>query len=69
MWALLEQGRTLMHCRYTTFIYHNDSSKHINVEQVTSEDAFDYLFDLGVGKLLLEKEKKYLHDLFEKWDP
>ena len=23
----------------------------------------------GVGKFLLEKEKKYLHELLEKWDP
>ena len=28
-----------------------------------------YLFDLGAGKFLSEKEKKYLHELFEKWDP
>jgi len=24
---------------------------------------------LGAGKFLSEKEKKYLHELFEKWDP
>jgi len=29
----------------------------------------NYLFDIEVGKFLLEKGKKYLHDLFEKWDP
>jgi len=27
------------------------------------------IFDIGVGKFLSEKGKKYLHKLFEKWDP
>jgi len=35
----------------------------------TLEDVFDYLFNLGAEKFLSEKEKKYLHELFEKWDP
>ena len=26
-------------------------------------------FDLGAEKFLSEKGKKYLHELFEKWDP
>ena len=58
-----------MHCRNTTFIYHNDFSKYMKVEGAMSEDVFDYLFDLGAEKFLSEKEKKYLHELFEKWDP
>ena len=33
------------------------------VEGVKSKDVFDYFFDLGA-----EKGKKYLHELFEKWD-
>jgi len=33
------------------------------------EDVFHYLFDIEVRKFLLEKENKYLHELFEKWDP
>jgi len=40
----------------------------MKVEGATSEDVFDYLFDLGAGKFLLEKGKTYLHELFEKWD-
>jgi len=34
-----------------------------------SEDAFDYLFKIGDEKFLSEKENKYLHELFEKYDP
>jgi len=41
----------------------------MKVEWATSEDVFDYLFDVGAGKLLWEKVKKYLVKLFEKWDP
>ena len=58
-----------MHCENTTFIYHEEFTKYMKVEGATSEDVFDYLFDLGVEKFLSEKEKKYLHELFEKWDP
>ena len=57
-----------MHCENTTSIYHNDFSKNMKAERATSEDVFDYLFDLGAGKFLSEREKRYLHDLFEKWD-
>ena len=41
----------------------------MKVEGAVSKDIFDYLFDIGAGKFLLEKEKKYLLELFEKWDP
>jgi len=41
----------------------------MKVDEATSEDVFDYLFDLGAWKFLSEKGKKYLHELFEKWDP
>ena len=58
-----------MHCINTIFFYHSEFSKYMKVEGVTLQDVFDYLFDVGVGKLLLEKEKKYLLELFEKWDP
>ena len=58
-----------MHCGNTTFIYHNDFSKYMKVKGAMSEDVFDYLFNLGAGKILSEKEKKYLHELFERWDP
>ena len=57
-----------MYCGNTTFIYHDEFSKYMKLDGATSEDVFDYLFDLGVGKFLLEKRKKYLHELFEKWD-
>jgi len=68
MWALNEQEVMLIHCENTTFGYHNEFSKYMKVEGATSEDVFDYLFHVGVGKFLSEKEKKYLHELFEKWD-
>jgi len=58
-----------MHCGNTTFIYYEKFSKYMKVKGATSWDAFDYLFDLGARKLLSEKEKKCLHELFEKWDP
>jgi len=40
----------------------------MKVEWGTSVDVFDNLFDVGARKFLLEKRKKYLHELFEKWD-
>jgi len=41
----------------------------MKVEWAVSEDIFDYLFDVGVGKFLSEKGKKYLLELSEKEDP
>ena len=58
-----------MHCGNTNFIYHYKFSKYMMVDGATSEDVFDFLFDLGTEKFLSEKEKKYLHELFERWDP
>jgi len=55
-----------MHCENTTFIYHEEFSKHMKVEGATSEDVFDYLFDLRAEKFLSKKGKEYLHELFEK---
>jgi len=65
-WESIEREKILMHCENTTFIYHDDFSKYMKVDGATSEDVFDYLFDLGDGKFLSEKGKKYLHELFEK---
>ena len=58
-----------MHCGNTTLIYLEEFRKYIKIDGATSEDVFHYLFDLAAEKFLLEKEKKYLHELFEKWDP
>jgi len=69
MWESIERGKILMPCGNTTFIYHNDISKYMKVDGAMLEYVFDYLFDLGAEKFLSEKEKKYLHELFEKWDP
>jgi len=66
MWELIERRKILIYCGNTTFIYHEDFSKYMKVEGATSEDVFDYFFDLGTEKFLSEKEKKYLHELFEK---
>jgi len=68
MWESIERGKILMHYGNTTFIYHDDFSKYMKVDGATSEDVFDYLFHLGAEKFLSEKGKKYLHELFEKWD-
>jgi len=50
MWALIEQGRLLMPCGNTIFVYHNDPNKYMKVEGDILEDIFDYLFDVEVGK-------------------
>ena len=41
----------------------------MKVEGATLEDVFDYLFNVGIEKFLSRKWKKYLHELFKKWDP
>ena len=41
----------------------------MKVQWAVSEDIFDSLFDVGVGKFLSTKGKKYFPELFEKWDP
>ena len=46
-----------MHCGNTTFIYHNDFSKYMKVDGATSNDVFDYLFNLKAGKFLSEKKR------------
>jgi len=33
------------------------------------EDVFDYRLGVGAEKFLSKKGKKYLHELFERWDP
>jgi len=38
------------------------------VEGATSENIFDYLFVVGTRKFITQKEKKYIYELFEKWD-
>jgi len=57
-----------MPCENTTFAYHNECSEYMKIEGAISEDIFDYLFDIGAGKFLSEKGKKYLLELFDKWD-
>ena len=52
----------------TTFAYDNEFKDYMKVEGAVSEDIFDYLLDVGAEKLLSVKEKKYLLELFEKWD-
>jgi len=52
MWELIKQGKILMHCGNTTFIYHDEFSKYMKVNGATSEDVFDYLFDLKAEKFL-----------------
>ena len=56
-----------MHCENTTFAYDYEFKEYMKVEGAISEDIFDYLFDVGAEKLLSEKGKKYLLELFEEW--
>ena len=58
-----------MYYENTIFTYDNKFKKYMKVEAAVSEDIFDYLFDVRARKFLLEKRKKYLLKLFEKWDP
>jgi len=58
-----------MHCENTTFAYDNEFKDYMKVDRAVSEDIFDYLFNVGAGKFLSEKRKKYLLELFEEWDP
>jgi len=41
----------------------------MKVEGAALGDIFNYLFDVGVGKFLSKKGKKYLLELFKKWNP
>jgi len=68
-WALIEKGKTLMHCRNTTFAYSNEFKDYMKVDRAESEDIFDYLFDIGAEKFLSEEGRKYLNELFEECDP
>ena len=58
-----------MYYENTTFAYSNEFKDYIKVDRAESEDIFYYLFDVGGEKFLSKKEKKYLLELFEKWDP
>lgn len=49
----------VMHCENTTLVYPSDFfSKYMNVEGGASKDIFNYLFNIGVRKILLEKGKE-----------
>ena len=63
-WALIEQEKTLIHCRNTTFAYDNEFKEYMKVDGAVSEDIFDYLFNVGAKKFLSEKGEKYLLELF-----
>ena len=41
----------------------------MKVDKTTLEDIFDYLFYIRARKFLSKKKKRYVHNLFEKWDP
>jgi len=55
-----------MHGRNTTFANDNECKEYMKVEEVFSEDIFDYLFDVGARKFSIEKGKKYFLELFKK---
>ena len=57
-----------MHCGNTAFTYDNEFKEYMKVEGAVSKAIFNYQFDVGAGKFLSEKGKKYLLELFEKWD-
>ena len=58
-----------MHCGNTTFAYSNEFKDYMKMDGAESEDIFDYLFDVGVGKFLSENGKKYFLELFKEYDP
>ena len=55
-----------MHWGNTTFADHDEFIEYMNVEEATSEDVFDCLFDVRAKKFLSEIVKKYLLELFAK---
>ena len=57
-WALIEQGKILMHCRNTTFAYDNEFKDYMKVEGAVSEDIFDYLFDVGAKFFFIRKREE-----------
>jgi len=57
-----------MHSENTTFAYDNEFTEYMKVEEAMPEDIFDYLFNVGVRKFLSAKRKKYLTELFERWN-
>jgi len=61
--------KTLMHYENTTFAYSNEFNDYMKVNGAESEDIFNYLFDIEVGKFLSDEGKKYLIELFEEYDP
>jgi len=46
-----------MYCENITFAYNCEVKDYMKVDKAVSEDIFDYLFDVGVEKLLSEKQK------------
>jgi len=68
MWTMTEWGKVLMRWQNTTFIYHDEFNKYTKVEGTTLEELCLSLV-VWVEKFLSEKEKRYLHELFEKWNP
>ena len=65
-YALIEQGKMLMHYGNIIFAYDNEFKECMKVEGAVSEDIFYYLFNLGARKFLSKKGKKYRLELFEK---
>jgi len=47
----IEPRKIPMHCKKTTFLYHEKFSTYMKVDGATSEDIFDYLFEMGVKKI------------------
>jgi len=56
-WALIEWGKTLMHCQNTIFADDIEFNECMTVEGVVSVDILDYLFDVGTEKYLSEKKE------------
>ena len=58
MCVSMEQENVLIHCRNIAFIYHSDFSKYMKIDEVTSEDIFYYLFEIGAENFVSENEKR-----------
>jgi len=61
----IEQEKILMSFEKTTFIYHDELNKYMKVEGVTSEDIFDYLFDIGV-LYFCQKNKRNIYTIYSR---
>jgi len=67
-WALIEQGKTIMHCGSTTFAYDNEFKRTYEGGGSSLRRYLWLSLWCWSWKVLSKKGKKYFLELFEKWD-